>query len=240
MVSLGVFPKAAQLQAAISTSLIPSAGLGYDQAAIHLKANGHMRLGATASPGQIVVAGSGGDDKSYLDLTNALLKFFDKSGTQQIFIDGQSGTITVNGDIILGPGVADFAEDFDISDLESPEPGTVMVIDHAGSLRQSDGPYDRRVAGIISGAGGYKPGITLDRQPSPVDRRAIALVGKVYCKVDAQYSAVEVGDLLTTSPTPGYAMKAGDQSRSFGAVIGKALRPLTAGQGLIPVLIALQ
>ena len=65
-------------------------------------------------------------------------------------------------------------------------------------------------------------------------------MGKVYCKVDAQHSPIEVGDLLTTSATPGYAMKADDPFKAFGAVIGKALRPLEAGQGLIPILIALQ
>ena len=65
-------------------------------------------------------------------------------------------------------------------------------------------------------------------------------MGKVYCKVDAQYASVEVGDLLTTSPTPGHAMKAADPLRAFGSVIGKALRPLDAGQGLIPILISLQ
>jgi hypothetical protein len=49
-----------------------------------------------------------------------------------------------------------------------------------------------------------------------------------------------VGDLLTTSPTPGYAMKADDPFKAFGAVIGKALRPLKEAQGLVPILIALQ
>ena len=68
----------------------------------------------------------------------------------------------------------------------------------------------------------------------------VALLGKVYCKVDAGYSPVEVGDLLTTSPTPGHAMKAAEPQRAFGSVIGKALRGLEAGQGLIPILIALQ
>jgi hypothetical protein len=58
--------------------------------------------------------------------------------------------------------------------------------------------------------------------------------------VDAQYGAIEVGDLLTTSSTPGHAMKTCDPLKAFGAVIGKALRPLTEGQGLIPILIALQ
>jgi hypothetical protein len=35
-------------------------------------------------------------------------------------------------------------------------------------------------------------------------------------------------------------MKVTDLNLAFGAVIGKALRPLSAGKGLIPILIALQ
>jgi hypothetical protein len=80
----------------------------------------------------------------------------------------------------------------------------------------------------------------LDRQQNGENRLPIALMGKVFCKVDASLGAVEIGDLLTTSPTPGHAMKATDPLKAFGAVIGKALRPLADGQGLIPVLVALQ
>jgi hypothetical protein len=65
-------------------------------------------------------------------------------------------------------------------------------------------------------------------------------MGKVFCKVDASYAPIVVGDLLTTSPTGGYAMKAVDPLRAFGTVIGKALRPLQKGRGLIPILVALQ
>jgi hypothetical protein len=72
------------------------------------------------------------------------------------------------------------------------------------------------------------------------ERIPLALAGKVYCKVDAEYSAVALGDLLTTSATPGHAMKALDLRRSFGAILGKALQPLSKGRGLIPVLVALQ
>ena len=49
-----------------------------------------------------------------------------------------------------------------------------------------------------------------------------------------------MGDLLTTSPTLGFAMKAMDPLNAFGTVIGKALQPLPSGQGLIPILVALQ
>lgn len=136
---------------------------------------------------------------------------------------------------------ADCAEEFDVAEVTAEvEPGTVMVIDQDGKLCQSEQAYDKRVAGIISGAGDYKPGIILDRKHSENKRLPIALVGKVYCKVDADHGAIQVGDLLTTSPNPGHAMRAGDPLKAFGAVIGKALRPLEAGQGLIPVLVALQ
>jgi hypothetical protein len=148
------------------------------------------------------------------------------------------GDIEVTGDIRLTN--ADCAEDFDIADAASVEPGTVMVVGGEGTLHPSQQAYDKRVAGVISGAGDYKPGIVLDKQQSQGNRKAIALLGKVYCKVDARYAAINVGDLLTTSDTPGHAMKASDPLHAFGAVIGKALRPLTEGQGLIPILIALQ
>jgi len=82
--------------------------------------------------------------------------------------------------------------------------------------------------------------MVLDPRKSAQNRNAVALLGKVYCKVDASISPIEVGDMLTTSTIPGHAMKADDPLRAFGAVIGKALRPLKTGRGLIPILIALQ
>ena len=148
------------------------------------------------------------------------------------------GNVQVTGDVqLIG---ADCAEQFDIANAESVEPGTVMALGEGGILEPSQFAYDKRAAGVVSGAGSYKPGIILDNQGLHANRKPIALVGKVYCKVDAQYGAIETGDLLTTSRTPGYAMKATDQAKAFGAIIGKALRPLTAGQGLIPILVGLQ
>jgi hypothetical protein len=148
------------------------------------------------------------------------------------------GDVEVTGDIRLTN--ADCAEDFDIgSDLKA-EPGTVMVLGEEGALFPSQRAYDKRVAGVVSGAGYHKPGIVLDKQPSERNRQPIALLGKVYCKVDAQYGAIEVGDMLTTSPVLGCAMKASDPLKAFGSVIGKALRPLKEGRGLIPMLISLQ
>ncbi len=148
------------------------------------------------------------------------------------------GNVVVTGDVILTG--ADCAEEFNVAERTPIEPGTVMVLDQDGALHQSQQAYDKRVAGVISGAGNYKPGLILDRQQSQDNRLPIALIGKVFCKVDATYARIDVGDLLTTSPTPGHAMKADDPFKAFGSVIGKALRPLEEGQSLIPILIALQ
>lgn len=95
------------------------------------------------------------------------------------------GDVEVTGDIRLVN--ADCAEEFDIAGLDKVEPGTVMVIDSEGSLRECDRAYDKCVAGVISGAGKYKPAIVLDKQESSTNRMPIALMGKVYCKVDAGY-----------------------------------------------------
>lgn len=158
-----------------------------------------------------------------------------KAGGMAGFFDGN---VVVTGDITLTD--ADFAEEFDVIGIAEVEPGTVMVLDRYGAVQPSQQAYDKRVAGVISGAGTYKPALILDKQHSSGNRMPVALVGKVYCKVDACYGSIEVGDLLTTSDTPGHAMKADDPLKAFGTVIGKALRPLKAGQALLPILIALQ
>jgi hypothetical protein len=167
-----------------------------------------------------------------------LVNITDGGGNTTIRLNGHAGTIEAS-DIILTQ--ADCAEDFDLAAGEMAEPGSVMVIDQEGALKESHGAYDRKVAGVISGAGDYKASVTLDRQsPARTGRMPIALSGKVYCKVDASYNPIEVGDLLVTSPTRAHAMKANDPMRAFGAVIGKALRGLESGRGLLPILVSLQ
>lgn len=155
------------------------------------------------------------------------------------------GDVEVTGDIKLEGG-GDCTEEFDVSCVDKVEPGTVMVLSSSeGELEPGCRAYDKRVAGIASGAGGFKPGIVLDKKQQQEfnenkRRMPVALMGKVYCKVGASYSPIELGDLLTTSPTEGHAMKATDPIKAFGTVIGKALKPLREGKGLIPVLVALQ
>ena len=186
---------------------------------------GNIWLGGNGADGDLVLFKSDGDNAT---LENA-----------SIHLNGDSGNIRCNDVIIPG---ADFAEDFDIhqSVVNTLEPGTVMVLGRNGKLHESTQAFDRKVAGVVSGAGKYKPGITLDKQPGLEHRMPIALSGKVMCKVDASYGSIEVGDLITTSPRKGYAMKADDPYKAFGAVIGKALADFPDGDGMLPILVALQ
>jgi len=203
---------------------------------------GSLWLGGGGQGGDLFLKKAGGQDAVHLDGDNANLTMGgwgsggniflrEFGGSETIHIDGSTGDIRLTN--------ADCAEDFDVAAGTLAEPGTVMVLDNDARLRPSEQPYDRRVAGVVSGAGEYRPAIVLDRHGDAPGRQPIALVGKVYCKVDASQSPVEVGDLLTTSSTPGHAMKA-DPARAAGAVIGKAMRPLRDGKGLVSILISLQ
>jgi hypothetical protein len=148
------------------------------------------------------------------------------------------GDIKVGGDVILTG--ADCAEDFDALDPEQIEAGTVMVIGQDGVLEESQTPHDTRVAGVVSGAGDFRPAIRLDRRLGEAGRVPIALSGKVFCKVDAAFGPIEVGDLLTSSHTRGHAMKVAEPAKAVGAILGKALRPLRQGRGLVPILVTHQ
>jgi hypothetical protein len=139
-------------------------------------------------------------------------------------------------------GGSDLAEPFEFSDTESLPPGSVVIIDdeNPGRLKLSNTPYDKRVAGVLSGAGGIRPGVTL-RQEGISDRgQDVALNGRVYVFASASNGAIVPGDLLTTSEIPGHAMKATDRSLSHGTVIGKAMSRLESGEGLVLVLVNLQ
>ncbi len=139
-------------------------------------------------------------------------------------------------------GGADLAERFEVSGEAKVEPGTLMVIDAAnpGHLKPSDRAYDTRVAGVVSGAGGVQPGLTLHQEDVLEGDTHIAIAGRVYVKAEADSSSIAPGDLLTTSALPGHAMKASDREQAYGAVIGKAMTGLDAGTGLVLVLVNLQ
>lgn len=110
--------------------------------------------------------------------------------------------------------------------------GDVVVVDRMnhGWLKLADMPADPGVVGVIAAAPGVLLGAEKDSAKAPV-----ALSGIVKCKVDANQGAIQVGDLLTTSSTQGYAMR-NDRAKP-GTIIGKALESLDSGTGLIEILI---
>ncbi|WP_316504799.1 hypothetical protein [Nitrosopumilus sp.] len=183
-----------------------------DKERVRLTSGGNLFLGGNGDDGDLVCKNASGKDT--------------------IRCDGKSGDIELLN--------ADCAEEFSISSSSSVDPGSVMTISSEDELVPCEKAYDQKVAGVISGAGNYKPGIVLDKQKSNKQRLPLALMGKVYCKADASYESIKVGDLLTTSETFGHAMKANDSARSIGSIIGKSLRALPDGKGLIPILVALQ
>jgi len=109
----------------------------------------------------------------------------------------------------------------------------VLIIDenNPGHLKRSERGYDSRVAGIVSGAGGVKPGLTL-RQDDVMDgSHQVALTGRVYVKADCSNGSIKPGDLLTNFRSTKVKRPApANQQRSPGTIIGKAMTNLEQGQ----------
>ncbi len=141
-------------------------------------------------------------------------------------------------------GGADLSEQFEIKAAnEAPQPGMIVCIDPEtpGQLITSSKAYDRTVAGVMSGAGGVKPGMLMGQAGTAADgKHPVALTGRVYCEADASNGPIHPGDLLTTSSAPGHAMKVTDYPKAQGAIIGKAMSRLDKGKGLVLVLVSLQ
>lgn len=169
------------------------------------------------------------------------------SGTTTITLDSDiSGNGRVTTEELQITGGSDLSENFEVhSGSGRPLPGMVVSIDPSrpGKLAVSTTAYDRTVAGVISGAGGIRTGLTMGQEGSIADGdHPVALSGRVWCLADASHGAIKAGDLLTTSPTPGHAMVVKDHGKAQGAILGKAMTSLGrgAGKGLVLILVSLQ
>ncbi len=123
----------------------------------------------------------------------------------------------------FGTGSYDFAEMFPAP--EALTPGEVVVFgDAKEEVKRSTGtPYDDRLAGVVSTRPGFLAGTY------KVGDYPIALTGRVPTLVSAENGSIAIGDPLTTSTRPGYAMKATQP----GPILGYAMESLTAHEGKI-------
>jgi hypothetical protein len=147
----------------------------------------------------------------------------------------------VRSEVGYGTPARDFAVMMDVAgDKASYEPGDVLVASSTGegSLERSSAPYSPAVVGIYSAAPGFVGGQPVSDQHT--GGVPVAILGVVSCKVSAENGPIRPGDLLVTSATPGYAMRADRDSAQLGTILGKALGSLDSGTGLIQVLVTLQ
>jgi hypothetical protein len=165
--------------------------------------------------------------------TNAPAATFDVNGTIHAVGDiSSSGRINAKFQDVAEwvPATDDFA------------PGTVVVLDeeHANTVRESSSAYDEHVAGVVSAS----PGVVLGE--SGTGKSLVATTGRVRVKADASQASIKIGDLLVTSDKTGLAMKSvpinvgGRRMHAPGTILGKALEPLSSGEGEILVLLTLQ
>jgi hypothetical protein len=202
----------------------------------------HMVDFGSTAPNQFLIRAAGGVGIN----TNNPQSDLHVNGTVTItgtnIVDGHvivNGTNTVK--VLVITGGADVAEPFQISEGQTPK-GAVVVIDeeNPGRLRMSDCAYDTKVAGIVSGANGVNPGISLRQDNLTAGGQNVALSGRVYALADASNGPIQPGDLLTTSATPGHAMKVTNLAKAQGAILGKAMTGLNNGKGMVLVLVSLQ
>lgn len=130
---------------------------------------------------------------------------------------------------------ADFAEM--LPAVAGLEPGDVLAIGPDGQLVRATEAYQPTVVGVYSTRPGFVGGMPVEGEAA--GKVPLAVVGVVPVKASAESGAIQPGDLLAASNTPGHAMKARPDAPQ-GTVIGKALEPLSGDAGVILMLVILQ
>ena len=231
-----------------STNTVRIRGMAYGHGSQFdlMDPNGVVRNQLTAASSEMKLFDSGGNVRVQMqgNTGGGYILLMDDDNNTVININAATGTVTTK--VLKITGGSDLSEQFDVRGAKRSavlSPGMVVSIDtkHPGDLIISSTPYDKRVAGIISGAGGIRTGMLMGQKKSIADgAKAIALSGRVYCLADASNGPIEPGDLLTTSATPGHAMKVTDYDKAKGAILGKAMSSLKKGHGLVLMLVTLQ
>jgi len=178
---------------------------------------------------------------------NPGIVFVQADGTQALRLVtnfNSTGDARVITDEVEITGGSDLAELFEITNQEREiVPGYLVSLDPTapGKLKISNEPYDKKIAGIISGANGIKPGILMGQDDTmATGDDLVTLSGRTYVMANTSNGDIKIGDMITTSSVAGQAMKATHKKKSRGAIIGKAMTELEDGSGFILVLVNLQ
>jgi hypothetical protein len=135
---------------------------------------------------------------------------------------------------------SDLAENY-LSAMDLAAADVVCLDQSQDRIILSDKANDPLVIGVVSSAPGF-----LLNAPGEANKSSgtlaypVALCGRVPCKVTDENGPIHRGDLLTSSSTPGHAMKATTDIYRPGTIIGKALEALPAGKGIIEVFVTLR
>ncbi len=177
-----------------------------------------------------------------VQITSQGYKLLDFNGTDRFSISFVSGRTRVSTQEVEILGGSDLSEYFDVLSASSVAPGMlVSIAADDGSLAITDQQRDKKVVGIVSGANGIETGLMMGQRGSIADGDTpIALTGRAYVYATTENGPIEAGDFLTSSSTPGYAMKVKRYGKAKGSIVGKAMTSLEEGSGFVLVLINLQ
>ncbi len=218
-----------------------------NESAIYVQTAGHDGVRVTnANWSGVYVQNAGYDAIRVQEAGQDGLRIFKNVGRDYIRLGNDANPefiFNTGGDAYADSGWFSWADFSEMIEVEGPltsyEPGDVLVIsnDKDRAVELSSQAYSTSVLGVYS----TKPGFIGSSHPmmEKFDNEIpVAITGIVPCKVSTENGAITRGDLLTTSSTPGYAMKATDPK--IGTILGKALESLETGRSKIEALIILQ
>jgi hypothetical protein len=221
-------------------------------------------LGTEAITGLVQQAGVDPSDTTYTGTvannmlvgtrSNFGLQFGTNSTVQMVLTNGGNLCIgltacthklAVNGQIYstsatITTGTPDLSETIGAADDVTAMDVVMADPDNTERVVRSDSAYSGQMVGVVSdGTSGFQIDhlrYGQDNDPNDTSYRVpMTLAGRVYVKVSDQNGDVKPGDYLTSSDTPGYAMKA----THAGPTVGKALGYFNGHTGKVLVLVSL-
>ena len=182
-----------------------------------------LTTGATATTGTITGTWAMASSSTF-DTTQGTLYTTSLHAGSQTTSGTINGYWSLNGSSRLQATYADLAEYYE-GDQEY-KPGQVLVFGGDKEVTTTNAQNDSRLAGVVT----TNPAYIMNNEQKGI-KVCIALAGRVPCWVVGR---VKKGDMLTTSATPGCAIKA--ITPTLGAIVGKALEDKDYGEaGVIQV-----